>query len=62
MFKRINTEYLACPYGLVAYDLNNDNRMDFVYLDAGAGEVMKLINLGSKNFSDQYVVVSSISD
>ncbi len=62
IFKRINTEYLACPYGLVAYDLNNDNRMDFVYLDAGAGEVMKLINLGSKNFSDQYVVVSSLSD
>ncbi|MEM2174542.1 MAG: VCBS repeat-containing protein [candidate division WOR-3 bacterium] len=61
-FKRINTEYLACPYGLTAYDLNSDNKMDFVYIDAGAGEVMRLLNLGSQNFSDQYVVVSSVND
>ncbi|MCS7244987.1 MAG: VCBS repeat-containing protein [candidate division WOR-3 bacterium] len=62
IFKRINTEYLACPYGISAHDLNNDGRTDFVYVDAGAGEVMRLINNGNQNFSDQYVVVSSVSD
>jgi len=62
IFKRLETQYLACGYGIAAYDLNNDGRMDFVYIDVGGGELMRLINNGNQNFTDQVIIQSSISD